>query len=186
MTVGIQGIMSWQTWRAEVIADDTVINDVTDGFEPADLALAEAAGMVISVDTYTAIMFFPLVVADDADTCNIKIIGYMASHVPHGAGPGMSLYDAQLIAGVSPIMSGAIPQTDGKWSSQNWSFVKTVTETTDAVSATPIAFVGQNCILFPTVGFTTLIMEVTNIGGGGTEIHRFGCLWRGVSKEGAI
>lgn len=183
--LGIQGVMSWQTWRSEVIADDTVLNTT---FEPGDLVLADAADQVISVDTYTAIMIFPLAVGDDADDAVLKIIGYMSSDTAQGSGPGMVLWTATIAVGAT-VMSDAIPHTDGKWSEQDWGFIKTIVQTADATSAvelaSPTTAPTQMCLLFPTVGFTRLVMEVTDIGGA-TELDRFGCLWRGVSKEGAI
>lgn len=185
MPVGIQGVMSWQSWRTEVTADDTVLNTT---FEPGDLVLAEAAGQVISVDTFTAIMIFPLAIGDDGDDAVLKIIGYMASHTPGGGGPGMVLWTGTIAVG-AVVMSAATPHVDGKWSSGNWGFIKTIVQTADATSAvelaSPTTTPTQMCLLFPTVGFTRLVMEVTDIGAA-TELHRFGCLWRGVSKEGAI
>lgn len=181
--LGIQGVTNWQTWRTEVSAADTGITT----FEPGDLSGAKS----ISVATYTAIMLVPLVVGDAvaSDTVDVKIIGYMASHVEQGAGPGQALWFATLkVPAASPVsMSSAIPITDGPWKSRNWTFFEDAdfTGKYDEVSSVEIGGTvsKQLSILLPTVGYTTLMMEITNLTGTNPV---FGCMYRGVSKEGAI
>jgi len=183
MPTGIQGVMNWQTWITEISAAHTAITT----FEPGDLVAAQS----ISVTPWTAIVFLPLVVGDAvaADAVDVKIIGYMASHVENGAGPGQALFFSTLkVPAASPTsMSSAIPLTDGPWVSRNWTFFEDADFTSkyNAVSSVEIggSVSKQLSILLPTVGYTTLMMEVTNLTGTNPV---FGCMWRGVSKEGAI
>ena len=183
MPYGIQGVMNWQTWRTEVSAADTGITT----FEPTDLSATKS----ISVTPYTAIILLPLVVGDAvaADAVDVKIIGYMASHVEKGAGPGQALWFATLkVPAASPVsMSSAIPLSDGAWVSRNWTFFEDADFTSkyDEVSSVEIGGTvsKQLSILLPTVGYTTLMMEITSLTGTNPV---FGCMWRGVSKEGAI
>ncbi len=183
MSVGIQGVMNWQTWQGPFAASHTAVTE----FEPGDLVAAQS----ISATPYTAIMFLPLVVGDTvaSDTVDVKIIGYMASHVENGAGPGQALWFATLkVPAASPVgMTSARPLSDGKWQARDWTFFEDAdfTGKYDEVSSTEIGGTvsKQLSILLPTVGYTTLMMEITNLTGS-TPI--FGCMWRGVSKEGAI
>ena len=186
MSAGIQGIMNWQTWRAEVsVADGSPVTE----FEPEDLVAARS----VSVTPYTAIVFLPLIASDTvaSDTVDVKIIGYMASHVENGAGPGQALWFATLkVPAVTPVSMSitGVPLTDGKWSEQAWTFFEDADYASKYNEVSAVEIGGnvseQLSILFPTLGYTTLMMEVTNFVAGANVV--FGCMWRGVSKEGAI
>lgn len=194
MSVGIQGVMNWQTWQGPFSASHTAVTE----FEPGDLVAAQS----VSVTPYTAIMFMPLCVdTDDNEFIDIKMIGYMASHTESGAGPGQPLFFGRLTAGDVVMSSDARPLSDGKWKEGVWRFFDTLDVTTtvwfndnavDFRGSAASGGSGQGSLLIPTLGYTTLMLEVLDPGGSdgltadGGSMDQFQAMWRGVSKEGAL
>ncbi len=172
----------WRTWRF-VTADDTPIALI----DPSAFNAAARLKAINVNPRFNAIVARFLGKDTDNDTATYKVSGFMdpdAEQNRTGAGPG-----AVLVSGVLTLGSNTgsvIPLSDGKWgAAATWFEVDTITVATNIALA--VVKSGTNLqadLIVPTLGYNFLLLEVTNIGGGGTEMTQLGAMQRPLYVSG--
>lgn len=177
MSHTIQGFTQWQTARI-VAAEDTLLTN----YLASEFATLKAAGKIVGIHPATAVVLRAFAKDTNNDTATVVISGWMTDNKDKGTGPGHRLWRGQLLAGNHT--ASHIPLGDGKWgAAATWFEVDTWNEAGasgyNPAGATRLEVADQEAvILLPTLGYTHLAIEVTDILGGGTEITEIGFLWR--------
>lgn len=175
----IIGIKQWQTARAPVTSDDTLLTD----YKPADAAAALVR--MIAVHPATAIALRVLGKDTDGDDATLTISGWMDPG-RSGQGPGQRIYTAVVTLG-SKSWSGIPLDDHNRWgaAAATWFEADTFTAVTDhdPMSIPVIEIPNKEaCLLIPTLGYTHLLLEITDLGGVG-EMTECGLIYRQIDFE---
>lgn len=147
---------------------------------------------IIQLPQHSAILLRAFGKDTAANTCTLTILGY--SHTAEtrdgqaGPGKGFVVWKGTLSLGANQIDEA--PWTDPSFAAATWFEVETWN---DAVAGGANPFGGQpltaqNCGLYllPTGSHPLLLAELSDLGGGGTEITEIGLLYKRVSLGGVI
>lgn len=147
---------------------------------------------IIQVPQHSAILLRAFGKDTAADTCTLTILGYAHTAETRdgiaGPGKGFVVWNGQLALGANQINEA--PWTDASFADATWFEVETWNDAV-AGGANPFGaqvLTSQNCglLLLPTVAFPLLLAELTDLGGGGTEMTEIGLLYKRVSLGGVI
>ncbi len=172
-------IHQWRTWR-RVTVDDTEISI----FDPAAFTAAVLAKSINVNPRFNAVAIRAFGKDTAADTATYKVYGFMDPDTDQkrtGAGPHFRLINVTI--SLSPASDSIIPLANNPsiWgaAAATWFPVDDWTLTGNAVGAVSKLLSNLDAVLIlPTWGFNNLYLEVTDIGGGGTEITELGIMWR--------
>lgn len=180
----VRGVTQWQTWRV-VSSDDTLLTDLRPANLPTD-------NRRISVHPFTAIAIRAFGKDTDNDDFEVRISGWMDSSKKNGAGPGQRLWRGDFMLGSENFGGASIqPLDDGKWGAAAiWfevdTFNSAATSGYNAVDAVERLGGNTNMLIFPTLGYHFLVLEVDIDGGDGTAGTELGIMWKGISREGVV
>lgn len=175
MSSDIQGVLQWSKARF-VATDDTPLTN----YRPAEFV----KNMSINVHPYTVIALRAWGQAAAAKTASLRISGWMDQETGGSKHPGCGqvLWRGQLTTGAIDI--DASPTQHGDWATGNWFEVSdwnhTVADGHNAVTASLVAGGGHSLLLLPTAGYSNLMFEVSDLGGG-SEMSKIGLLYRPAS-----
>lgn len=167
---------SWSTWRV-ITSQDTFISTLYPGELPA-----ASTGKTICVYPYgaVALRFFGL--DTNNDTATIRISGWGDRESGKGVGPGFVIFESAsngVALGNNVWITSDAPLDDGKWSPAAYFEVEDYgTPTTAHGDAIYNTTDGTSLLILPTFGFFNLLLEITDIGGGGTEMTLIGCIYK--------
>lgn len=176
-----RNILSWRTARV-AIASDTLITD----FKSANFSGAKGISAIGS-----GIMLRAFGKDTAGDTATLRVIGFMEQHDKRGRGPGFILWRGQLTLGSQTTGAAPLLNEQNDWDSAgNWFTVDdwdpSVASGENAASAVMAQGTNEAVLLLPTLRFTSLMLEIDDIGGGGTEMTELGIMYREITDEGVI
>jgi len=187
MTADLRAIQSWKTWRYADTEDSIAL--ALQGDSAGD-AGAQGSSFVIGVAPYTALALRSFGSDAENETATMEIYGFMVPDTKHGSGPGQSLWRGQLTLG-SFASTGATgrPCNDGKWPAAATKEVKSYdSSVTNGYNTNKaVALTGDNraMLIFPTLGYTHLYMNITDMAGG-AEMSTLGVLFREIAMGAVV
>lgn len=177
----LQSNRKWRTVRV-VATDDTFITD----FKAANIVEAKTIGI-----NGSAVALWAWGKDTDNDDCTLRITGFMEPVENFTRGPGQVIWRGQLTLGSNNTDTAPVDD-HGKWGSANdWfevdSWDSSVTNGNNLASAIALseATPQTSLLLLPTLGYTILMFEVTDLGGAG-EMTEIGFLSREISMDGVV
>lgn len=187
MSVDVSHITRWTPWR-DVSSSETPLTD----YVPSDLSAAVKAKMLaVTPGSMIAIRAWGL--GSDNDQAEIIISAWMDPE--KDAGPGQRLWRGDLILGAHEFSAAKAlytgPVSTTLTVARTWREVDTWDKTGgtgpfDAIGDVVQITGGGHCIaLFPTFGYTHLLAEILDIGGG-SEATRVALMAREIARGRVI
>ena len=189
MPYDLTNIRTWRTWRVASAEDSSLPAHTTD--ENGNVETTSALG--IGVHPYSALALRMFGTNTAGDTATMKIWGQMDIQRKFGSAPSQELWRGQVSLGSfqATTDSDGRPLNDGPWPAAVYFEVDSydiggATGGHNAAKAVSLAGGGQTMLILPTLGYTVLTMELTDMDGTGTEISTLGAIYRFISMGGVV